>query len=616
MKHFLFVLITTASLFSLILTHSTQGKDFNAPQESEVKRACSQSESWKLSSRVRPDWKKKFNLFLDKKQGTLEAFSSAFTMRKLAKNPEEKLLSEYWMSRIFFRRGLIHSAYRGWSTLSTQPQTSLYPSFLVATLDCLTLIHKNYPSLSLPVESSRHIFSTLSRIKKKSIQNSLWQAAVLISISTPRPLPFKISDKAGVYSVLYRGIEALKRKQSTLAIQNLEAYFSHFVHKNKAPKIFKKYHDSLRINLARAYYKARRYQKAAHHYGLIQKDSNLLIEALIEKSWAHLMNRDYRSSIGASANLISGNLAQAFSAEGISVMAMAFNELCQFPRAIQAINILRSKYQPSYQWLQSKQSKSAGYRQVIEYIQGNPNIKVPDEVGTEWIRSPLFLSNQKELNLTYQEVRTLKKVNRTIVRDRVRFAKTLLKKVYALKKDYRLAKIRLKPGQRIPQELTDRLSHIQVQYRDYKRMRAATPFWFRFTEYQSKKNLKTRSTLISQVNQEVATINRRLRQKLRSVSENAELIEVEILNGSTGDLIWKNIQPKYKQALTEAKKRLKNRQDAKVWNWGNIQFEVNSQQEIWEDELGTFQANLVNHCETKEKFIKNQRNLAGKKARK
>jgi hypothetical protein len=82
------------------------------------------------------------------------------------------------------------------------------------------------------------------------------------------------------------------------------------------------------------------------------------------------------------------------------------------------------------------------------------------------------------------------------------------------------------------------------------------------------------------------------------------LVEVEIYNGASEDIIWQNAHPDFKKVAKEMSDDSTNRAPAsKVWDWGKASNITEEGAEIWEDELGSFKANMADNCTSKDKYL-------------
>ena len=99
------------------------------------------------------------------------------------------------------------------------------------------------------------------------------------------------------------------------------------------------------------------------------------------------------------------------------------------------------------------------------------------------------------------------------------------------------------------------------------------------------------------------SMNVQMLREIREVADNNQLIEVEIYNGSSNDIIWQNTHSDYRKIANQMKEEENRGLNEKVWDWGNIQGGLDGSGEIWEDELGSFKATLFDNCKSKNKYL-------------
>ena len=92
-------------------------------------------------------------------------------------------------------------------------------------------------------------------------------------------------------------------------------------------------------------------------------------------------------------------------------------------------------------------------------------------------------------------------------------------------------------------------------------------------------------------------------RKLKDVASNTYLIEVEIYNGASEDVVWRNANPEFEKFSKKTSKKELAEDSERVWNWGPSQVRGDGQQEVWADELGTLKANIKNNCSNKNKYV-------------
>ena len=115
-------------------------------------------------------------------------------------------------------------------------------------------------------------------------------------------------------------------------------------------------------------------------------------------------------------NLNAGGLRHTFTPEAPMVMAMSLNELCQYPESVRAIHTFKKGYEKSFQWLQKNITGNL-YPDAVQYVRRAQGATVPDRVASEWVRSPLFISSQDELNLLFDESESTAMLGRTGARE-------------------------------------------------------------------------------------------------------------------------------------------------------------------------------------------------------
>ena len=94
--------------------------------------------------------------------------------------------------------------------------------------------------------------------------------------------------------------------------------------------------------------------------------------------------------------------------------------------------------------------------------------------------------------------------------------------------------------------------------------------------------------------------------QIEEIAENNQFIEVEIFNGASQDVIWQNAHPDYKEVVSRLNDEQKKSSKEKVWNWGKAAYNITDDEEsheIWEDELGSFKADLFDNCSSKERYL-------------
>jgi hypothetical protein len=337
------------------------------------------------------------------------------------------------------------------------------------------------------------------------------------------------------------------------------------------------------------------------------RNSNLLANSLQELSWAFLMDDKYAEAIGTAMNLEAGGLRKTFAPEAGMVMAMALNELCQYPESVHAIQLLRKHYEAPYKWLTEWSNAAVDgkrknlYPALVEYLRKMG--KTPDRVATEWTRSPLVLSSQDEINLMYDEKDSTTALGKSGVQEQRRIGEAIVKLAREIKPRLAAARKRSSHIEDLPPSLRGDLEKVHHLVAQFKRLQHAAPIWRAVLANYRRKAPVREHLLVEGINKDLDTRTVRMLAMLEEISENVQLIEVEIYNGASSDIIWQNAHPDYAKVAKEMKDEQQRASGQQVYNWGRGPAGDAEEHEIWEDELGSFKANLYNNCSSKDKYL-------------
>ncbi|MBI2711617.1 MAG: hypothetical protein HYX41_01970 [Bdellovibrio sp.] len=607
-------------------------------------RACTSSERWFTKptppldaqagnptsdpiAAIPEQWILTFTKYLQGKISPIEGFSQALALRRLAANSHERIFSEYWVSRVLMASGMVHLAEGGFKSILQEDPSSKSIPFQIASLSCLNMIKRKTGVLN----ADANLVSLLSPLKSYAdplgvpeVLAPIWETAfhlVAAGSEFQNPEVFQALKGSGAYESLALGIFYSQQAISghsptesyTLVVQNLQNYFSH----KSLPEALAVMRDQALLLMGRAWYSMGAYDKAILSYKKIGIRSNEWVHGLSELAWSYLMAGYYREAIGVGVGIQSGALKRTFSPETVMVMAMALNEMCYFPESLKMVNKFKKDYTSAYLWLKQeglntkKGLPSAGYKQVISYAKNTPvtaQDQIPGRVASEWIRSPIFLTEQDQINLTIREKATSSTLTEQAIREQGHLAREIAKELRELRNKFMAAKIRLKQDEQLPVEIQKRIQNVRLNLERYARIRNAAPTWrLMLANFESRAqtiahhSAQKISTLITQLNE-------RMLGQLEDIAENHELLEVEIFNGASDDIIWQNAHPDFKKVVSKMKASKNEPSAEKVWDWGSSLGGLDGRGEIWEDEVGSLSANLHDNCESKDKYlaIKNQ----------
>ncbi|OFZ54891.1 MAG: hypothetical protein A2428_11745 [Bdellovibrionales bacterium RIFOXYC1_FULL_54_43] len=563
---------------------------------------------------VPEDFQKDWKDFLIKRLKPVQGFSEALGLRQISKKAEGQIFGEYWISRSLFEAKLIHVAHGGFSSIASRPFNPEFGGVQLAALGCLLRIHSRYPSLALPREAVQQFQAYLSHAKTPKQRAVVWEAAAAeVRFLVAQDAPVKSLSKdaertlsflkgAGAYETLGRALWAARIGNHKLTIQESEK----FIASPAIPQPLSRYVDTAHIIAARALYSLGQYDKAISHWKIVTKSSNELARSLSELAWAQLMAEHYGEAIGTSMNLQAGGLRHTFAPESPMVMAMAMAELCQYPQSVNAIKLFQKYYEQSYRWLSNwiaAPDQRLLYPFAVRYLRKSQKDVAPERISSEWVRSPLFISHQDEINLLFDEKDFALGLGKSGAQEQNRLVNEILALIRDLKPRLHLAKMKQKPGEELPAKIRNDLTVLKRQMTRLRRLERAAPVWQVILKNHLKQSPVREGKLVAAINADLANRSRRMLAQLDEIGENLQLVEVEIYNGASHDIIWQNAHPDYKE-IAEKIREDGPRRDEKNWDWGRSATGPDEEGgEIWEDELGSFKANLFDNCSSKDKYL-------------
>lgn len=555
----------------------------------EVKDACLSTEQWTLESKKSPKWLSEFHDFAKHQSTPIFAWSRAIQLKRLSQvlthAETEHDFSEYWMGRVLFELKLDPLAHQALQSVFENTEN---PDLKKAAYACLAQIQSRTPDWVAP--------------SVKEVALIPWTEADSDVLLVPllgetSPLTKKLAPP---HRALVEAIVALKDRNYPSAIVGFDAYFKFLeTHSNKT---LERYQDQAHLMYGRALYSVAKFAEAAVQFQRVKKTSNEQIEALSNLSWSYLMSEKYDDAIGVSLQLRAGLLKNTFAPEPMMVAAMSLNEICNYPDSIRMVQAFVHDYQSSFEWLNQNVSSLEGYSMTLQSIKGKST--APKKLVTEWIRSPEFLTRQKEINTLIDHPKRFAEIESMAQVEQSKLSKEFLNRASKLTQELKIAKLKLKPGEELAPEFADRYYAIKKEMRALGHFYKSSKTWKNLAKSYEKRIPAMRTKLVAQVNRDLANKNKKLLSLLNKVRDNADLIEVEIYNSASQDLIWKNAHPdfeKMSQSLDETKP---TPDAAHTWSWGRFPASNIDQSEVWEDELGALKADVADQCGEKEKFLK------------
>ena len=473
------------------------------------------------------------------------------------------------MWRSVERLGMTHLAYRGWNALLARALPPEANGIRFAVLSCLSDLHKKFPTmgitpagtlaasqliqLPLPPEYKQVIWDSVASYARRKIADSA-EGTVLVLETEIALLKGSPSHEALILALL-----AAREKKDLEMVQQGERFLAQTA---AAPEL----EAPMRLQVGRAYYHLSNFDKAIEQFKLVRNTSNYFSQALEELSWAYLNKNQYKEASSSAHNLIMGNLSKTFSPEAATVIAIALFENCHYPEALKSVRFFRHSLEPSYRWLYQWRTKPDAsenqnlYGQVLAYLRKKST--VPDPVASEWVRSPVFIAYQQEINHVLDE--------RIAVNGLVKHL-----------------------NQTLPTTQDKSMKKAKVALRD-----AASNYFRQIPALQE--------ALVRQVNLDLSERNRQMLGLLGEAAENSQLIEAEIYNSAGEDMITANVLA-YSPQLMAANAKAKAKRDAArdpgksgdQLDWGRFPASKEDEAEVWIDEIGFLQTEVSNNCPQK-----------------
>jgi tetratricopeptide (TPR) repeat protein len=624
----LFPLVTVGALAILATLYASEGRSAETAAETSKPRefssatdACTSSERWKYGPMVYSEWRDEMNATLSGRNLPVRGFAQALALRRLNYSSESKTLAEYWISRSLFAGKLAHIAQAGFAHIAARPIDPEISGIQFAALECLSQIHQRYPTLPIPASVTAHLADFVASARGERQRQIAFEAVgahfrMQLAADLPRSElepTLALLKGSGAHEQLAQTLSSARKSEYSAALRSAEKFLA-----NPAqPRSLARYSDQVHALAARAAYSLGDYAKSELHLRQVKKSSNELARALSELAWSYLQAERYSEAIGTALNLQQGGLRKTFSPEAPMVMAMAMNEICQYPESVRAVGQFRKQYEKPYRWLESwlkqpESSRPALYNLAVQHVKlaqsrlpasKLPQNTVPEKIGSEWVRSPIFISHQDEINLMFDEKDASTQLQKTGSSEQRKSGNSIVSLVRELKPKIKAARADVGEGEPLPKSLRNRLATLRSHINDYRRLGRAAPAWRGLLANYQKQVPGTQARLIARINEDLAARSRMMLQQLEEIAENNQLIEVEIYNGASQDIIWQNAHPDYK-AIAQKMKDEAQKQGGQVLDWGRAPASATDDGgEIWEDELGSFKANLYDNCSSKDKYL-------------
>jgi hypothetical protein len=605
-----FPLLSLSVSLAALLVHGPLARADEPTQTRAAKPCQGSSESWTYSEALKKDWKEDgiedFEAFLSGKTKAVQGFADALALRAKSQSREGRMLAEYWMSRALLQNSLPHVAHSGFMAVAAQPVRAESAWIQAASAGCLAQIDLKQPGLGV----APAVLARLTDLPTESEDAQALAAIAFRQALGSGPADAKLAAKLlefqsanASFGALSRGLWAARNRRHAETVAELDKFLAVAA----SSPLLARYTDTAHLFAARALYAldktGDKLDSSIVHYKQINKSSNELAESLTELAWAYLMAERYSEAIGTSVSLQAGGLRHTFTPESNMVMAMALNEICQYPESVRAVRGFQKSYEPSHAWIKGEFPKVAAnlYPLAVGYIKKTGT--VPRAVASEWVRSPVFISSQGELNLLIDEKAASLSLSKAGSAQQDALVAQMLELLKDLQPRFAFAKKEAKEGEELPSQVVSDLRKLRKQLISFYRLRKAAPIWRTVLARHEQKAPQIRARRLAEINRDLRDRTERMGTQIEEIAENIQLVEVEIYNGASQDIIWQNAHPGYKAMAKQMKDDKARASRDQVWDWGRAVASDEEQTEIWEDELGSFKADLFDNCSSKDKFL-------------
>lgn len=581
-------------LAAVLVTASAQAADLHASG------ACSSAESWSGKGAG------SLNSMISGEVSPTRGYARAIVLEKNVTTPELRAFGLYLEARALNLAGLDTEAMDGFSSLASAAPSPEIANIQVAAMECMNVMVLKHPGMSIPADARRNL-SVFSRLNLSASHRQVLHELELNTLSSQIAEGARASEieatlselkDSGIYQSVGVALIASAQKNYPRVITELTPVFAkHAV----LPGDLARQTTHMRLLLARAYYSTRQYSKAIAQYQLVDRKSNEISEALSELSWSYLMEEHYGDAVGTAVSLRVGEMKQTFAPESTMVMAMALNELCQYQDSLRSIQTLQRDYDSSYHWLRQwsdSRKNQALYPLALQFLK-NDNQDIPPQVAGEWIRSNLFLAGQDEIHRLFGEADK----SEAFMKASTQELSAMGEKIRDMAGDKNLGVREDHEGIHVVSTGKDPIPvSISALAEEFNQVHDSLASLEKRLGESSRALEGLRAQWVDRINAELARRNARMLAQLEEVRENSKLIQIEIYNGASHDMIWRNAHPDYASIAKHFKENIEEPSGSEVWKWGSIDPNSDSV-EIWEDELGDFKAGLRNNCKNKEKYL-------------
>jgi len=517
-----------------------------------------------------------------------------------ASDPAARKESELRLSAALDRSGLIRAAHSGYRVVLGSNEAT--PSDRARALACMNRIEKADPALSRLEDSSilRGV-ATREFPARSEAGEFLFRQFTLALREAPR----RADELASLLeSALPGSLEAALARSFLLAREKkpLEALrmLTPLLASDRWPASLERHRNAGRVLAARSAFAIGQPLEAARLLRTVDKSANLAPAALEELSWALLEGERPGEAIGTALQLERGLLARTFAPEAPMVLAMSLNELCQFPSALAAISRFKRRWQTVHQWFEDDRRRPAALLpRTRRILKKEKETGIPAMVAWELIQAPQYLAQESFIATLTSESRLFEALASGIRSEKLRLAQ----KIVESSRDLTTRIVR--EGAPLSGATEADLRRLRQELLQYRALRRASGPARRMAANFSASRPGLRRQAEAGIEADLRRRARRMALRLDEVIENLGLVEIEILDGASRDLVWQNAHP---ELARKAQEQVRARGREKSWDWGSAFTLMDSRdgaesEEIWEDELGSHEVLITDRCALRERQV-------------
>ncbi len=170
--------------------------------------------------------------------------------------------------------------------------------------------------------------------------------------------------------------------------------------------------DTNTMNIARAYYSAKNFPKAAEHWAQIPRESPLWVQAQFERAWAHFQMKDMGGTLALLQNHESPFFEGLYYPEASLLRIYALFMLCKFPDASRQIETFQKRYNAQHSQLMSLAALPAStlFETMRRHVETGES-DLPPSLVAAFVSEERFNSSLKAISNAESELARLRNVN-------------------------------------------------------------------------------------------------------------------------------------------------------------------------------------------------------------